>query len=80
MVNETDGIGKIAQKYVRMEFARGRWVIERIDDAHTRLTYTICADMGGNLPQWVVDVFLAERPYERMKNLRQFVTLPKYQP
>ncbi|MDY6903374.1 MAG: START domain-containing protein [Thermodesulfobacteriota bacterium] len=78
-VNETDDIGEIAEKYVRIEFVQGQWILEKIDDTHTRFTYTICADVGGSLPAWVVDVFLQDRPYEMVKNLKRFVKQPRYQ-
>lgn len=70
---------KLAHNNVQIEFVEGQWTLEKVDAAHTLVTYRICADVGGSLPAWVVDVFLQELPYKMMKSLKEFVRKPCYQ-
>jgi len=40
---------------VRVNGVRGQWVIERIGEAHSRLTYTLFTEPGGSVPGWIVN-------------------------
>ncbi len=40
---------------VRVNGVRGQWLLERIGDAHTRLTYTLFTEPGGSVPGWIVN-------------------------
>lgn len=68
-----------ADNMVKIAFMKGQWVLSMVDSNKTKMTYTICADAGGNVPQWLVKTFFDETPYATLKNLREFVNSPEYQ-
>jgi hypothetical protein len=42
------------------------------------VTYEVHADPGGNLPAWVINMFLVDTPFNDLKNLQKQALLPKY--
>jgi uncharacterized membrane protein len=40
---------------VRVSGVRGQWLLERIGNRHTRLTYTMFTEPGGSVPGWIVN-------------------------
>ncbi len=63
---------------VKVAVMKGQWKLDRIDENRTTVTYTICADAGGNIPLWLTKTFFANTPYETLKKLRRFAKRPKY--
>ena len=53
-------------------------LLEEIDNHKTRVTYTIKADPGGNIPPVAVNVIAKEAQYMTLKNLRKMALNPKY--
>ena len=58
------------KNFVRMTQVQGTWEITPISDNSCRVTYQFLADPAGNLPSWVINMFLIEGPYETLKNLQ----------
>ena len=45
-----------SRQYVRIRTSEAHWRLAPAPDGGTDVTYTICADAGGLLPAWIVDV------------------------
>lgn len=64
--------------FVRMEEATGYWEFHPIDHNAVEVTYQMHAEPGGNLPPWVINMFLVDSPIKDMKNFQERVKLDKY--
>jgi uncharacterized membrane protein len=63
---DTDGL-------VEIEFIKGTWLLIKLDDSSTSVTYQFVADPGGNLPDWLVNSFIVKTPFVTLKNLREMM-------
>lgn len=57
--------------YVRMKEVFGSWTFIPEGD-NTKIIYQFYGDPSGNLPAWLVNMFIVEGPYETMVNLRKY--------
>jgi hypothetical protein len=57
--------------YVRMEKAEGYWLFYQIDPDKVEVTYQMHAEPGGNIPTWVINMFLVDTPIEDIKMLQK---------
>lgn len=55
---------------VRIPRAEGKWVVEPIGENELRIHYTFIVDPGGSVPVWLINLALAEGPYETFRNLK----------
>lgn len=58
---------------VRMQNAHGGWKVEKLEDGRTKISQQFLADPGGDLPAWVVNLFLVDSPHDSFKNLRKLL-------
>ncbi len=58
---------------VRMTNGKGYWLIEPLSGGKTRLVHQFIGDPGGNMPAWIVNIFLVDSPYKSFLGLRQEV-------
>lgn len=65
--------------YVRMEKATGYWLFFQIEPNRVEVTYQMHAEPGGNIPDWVINMFLVDTPFEDMKMLQERAQLEQYQ-
>ncbi|MBN2173190.1 MAG: START domain-containing protein [Bacteroidales bacterium] len=63
---------------VRVEKAEGYWLLEPVDYNKVLVTFQMHAESGGNIPSWLVNMFLVDSPMKYIKNLRERVTLDRY--
>ncbi|NOX84478.1 MAG: START domain-containing protein [Chlorobi bacterium] len=56
---------------VRMTNGKGYWLIEPLPDGKTRIIHQFIGDPGGNIPAWIVNIFLVDSPYKSFLGLRQ---------
>ena len=54
---------------VRMHNACGYWKVEKLKNGRTKITQQFFADPEGNIPGWVVNLFLVDGPYDTFMNL-----------
>lgn len=54
---------------VRMHYANGFWKVEKLKNGKTKITQQFFADPEGNIPGWVVNLFLVDGPYDTFMNL-----------
>lgn len=58
--------------YVRIPNAGGKWEITPLADNRCEVNYEFYADPAGNVPKWLVNMFVVQGPYnsfERMKEI-----------
>lgn len=65
-------------KYIRMVYFSGKCTLTRIDKNTTRVIYTVLADIGGNIPIKISNVFLKNQPYNIIKGLKEMCKNKKY--
>ena len=56
---------------VRMQSGGGLWVFTPTKDGKTSLYHQFGGDPGGNIPAWIVNMFLVDGPYKTMLGLRE---------
>jgi hypothetical protein len=64
---------------VRIKNAKTIWTIVPGSGGWLYVEYYIYSDPGGSLPDWLVNMAIDVGPRETIKNIREFVRLPKYQ-
>lgn len=56
--------------FIRMTQVVGTWKVTSIDDNSCIVTYQFLGDPAGDLPSWVINMFLIEGPFETLINLQ----------
>jgi len=59
------------ENITRIKIAKGHWELIKLQDNKTKIIYTFYSDPGGNIPAWIVNLFIVDSPYKTMKNLKQ---------
>lgn len=70
--NAADAIEE-RDKFVRIPRAGGRWELESKGNSATLVTYQFYADPGGNVPSWLVNMFIVQGPYNSFKQMRELL-------
>ena len=55
----------------RVRIAKGYWKLIKLQNNKTKIIYAFYSDPAGNIPAWIVNLFIVDSPYETMKNLKQ---------
>ncbi len=63
---------------VRITYSRGHWTLTPQPDNQVKIEYEILVDIGLGLPAWLINMFIANAPYETFLNLRQWMKRAKY--
>jgi hypothetical protein len=64
--------------YVRLKRSQASWTFTTIPGNRIAATYEISFDPNGNVPPWLINLFITEGPYESLSNMKQIVREPKY--
>ena len=64
---------------VRAPAVKGYWKLIPLGNGKIRIEYKIDAHPGGSVPQWVVNRFVTDAPFNSLKNMRTMIKKPKYQ-
>jgi len=59
---------------VRMPAGRGLWSFTPVEDGKTEVYHQFGGDPGGNIPAWIVNMFLVDGPYKTMLGLQEVAT------
>lgn len=54
---------------VRVSFSDARWEVSQLNEKDLTINYSLRLDPGGSIPSWLVNMAMAEGPYETFKNL-----------
>lgn len=57
--------------YERIKESSGFWQINRTGEKTVEIIYQFKADPGGSIPDWLINSFLVEGPFETMSNLKK---------
>jgi ribosome-associated toxin RatA of RatAB toxin-antitoxin module len=58
------------KKYLRMKNSEGFWIFNKIDDHKVEIIHQFYGDPEGNIPMWIINMFIVSGPYKTLKNLR----------
>jgi len=64
--------------FVRVNNSVTHWDITTISEHEQKIVYTLNFDLGGLVPPWLVNMFLAKGPSHTFKKLREGVKQQKY--
>jgi hypothetical protein len=54
------------------------WTIKPLAKNKNKCEYFLLLDPGGDVPAWIINLFISEGPYSSLVKLKQRVNLPKY--
>jgi len=63
---------------VRVQKNRTTWAIKPIAKNKNKCEYFLLLDPAGDVPAWIINLFISEGPYNSLVKLKQRVYLPKY--
>ena len=66
------------EDYVRIQYATGFWMLEKISENKTKVTYQLQADPGGSIPGWLANTGSVDTPLNTIKSLRLRTRSQKY--
>ena len=55
--------------YLRLPEIKGKWQFEKQDDRKIKVIYQFYGDPGGNLPNWLINAFIVDGPFETLSNI-----------
>ncbi|GMQ24659.1 START domain-containing protein [Algoriphagus sp. oki45] len=59
--------------FVRVPLSEAHWHIQVVNDNQIEIKHSILIDPGGSIPAWLMNLSLAEGPYETFKSLREYL-------
>jgi uncharacterized membrane protein len=68
----------LKEDVVRIQNSMGTWNITQIDYKTSKIVFEYTADPGGELPSWVVNLFIVDGPYTTLLNLKEIVKTAPY--
>ncbi len=73
--------GYIPEKcdHTRIKASNSHWTITTAGENLLKVEYQIQFNPGGNIPAWLINMFITEGPYETFKKLKEQVSAPAYQ-
>lgn len=63
--------------FVRVPLSEAHWYITVVHHRKLEIRHSILIDPGGSIPAWLMNLSLAEGPYETFKSLREFLSSRK---
>lgn len=64
---------------IRIAMMDSKWRITKLSDESSRVELDMLIDVGGNVPQWLVNLFAAKGPFNTFSNMREELKKPEYQ-
>ena len=59
------------KNYVRIEKATGLWKIRQIDENTTEVFMEGKSNAGGDVPEWLANMFVEDNPFKSLTNLKE---------
>lgn len=57
--------------FMRIEDAEGLWFVKPVGPEKTEVIYEFYADPGGNVPNWLVNMFIVQGPFNSFVRMRE---------
>ena len=61
------------KKYVRMQQAKGKWLIKEISSEEISIKFQYFANPGGDIPAWLVNSFIVKNPHITLLNIKEML-------
>ena len=68
----------VKKDIVRVRRSEGKWIISPLAKGRIKVEYTLRVDPGGDLPAWLVNMFVTKGPFESFKKLKEQLRKPAY--
>ncbi|MGB0402943.1 MAG: START domain-containing protein [Salibacteraceae bacterium] len=62
---------------VRINKATGYWKVRYVDETMVEISTQGKSETGGDLPEWLANMFVTESPYQSIENLRAILGAPQ---
>jgi hypothetical protein len=59
--------------YVRIKHSTASWVLIPQKNGTVKATYNLSFDPGGNIPSWLMNLFITDGPYQSFSNLKKLL-------
>ena len=69
----------LSDDYLRIEISQGSWIFKKKDDNRVEVIHQFLSDPGGNIPKWIVNMFIVSGPYKTLDNLKHLCSKAKDQ-
>lgn len=56
--------------FIRIRKTVGSWDVKLLEDGKVNVEYKFFGDSGGNLPAWLINLFIVDGPHKTMLNLK----------
>lgn len=64
---------KEKEDFLRIRAAKGKWQLVPMEGDKIEITYQFYGDPAGNLPNWLINMFVVDGPFETLRNLKGLV-------
>jgi hypothetical protein len=64
------------EKYTRVQDSRGSWIFKKADNNRVEIIHQFYGDPEGNIPNWIVNMFIVNGPYNTLLNLKELCADP----
>jgi hypothetical protein len=81
IVFETKAVGHlypIKSEYVRIPVLKATWTIQATSAKSIIGEYQVVIDPGGEVPAWLINLFIDKAPFETVLNMRKLLATGKY--
>ena len=68
----------VKKDIVRVRRSEGKWIISPLAKGRIKVEYTLRVDPGGDLPAWLVNLFVTKGPFESFKKLKEQLQKAEY--
>ncbi len=62
------------EDFVRMQKAEGKWILIPQKNGYVKVIYKFYGDPAGSIPNWLVNLFIVDGPYNTLLNMRKKVS------
>jgi ribosome-associated toxin RatA of RatAB toxin-antitoxin module len=66
----------LKENYIRMKESKGFWIFRRIDVHQVEVIHQFYGDPEGNIPTWIVNLFIVSGPFKTLENLKELSNNP----
>ena len=73
ITNSSDYI-KEKEDMIRIKEAEGNWQLTPMPNGEVKISYQFYADPAGSLPEWVINMFIVDAPFQMFESLLQQIS------
>ena len=63
---------------VRVRYSRANWIVTPLANKKFKIDYRVQIDPGDGVPAWILNLFIANGPYDTFLKLKEQIQLPQY--